>query len=414
MSNRHPIVVVGGGTAGCAVVAQLASSTTEEIVLIERGELSLSDDDSRFMNLLSSPLVDESSLVSLVDGGELEPYIQARSLGGSSAINGMLLTGEAPESLAGLTRMASEADLGPLSQALLACGGRPSRLWWNGGRWNPGRAVQHLVDEGRVRHVRESATSLVYGKGGVSAVVTENSTVDAHSVVMCAGALTTPALLLPMKLGKLNRDVGLGLQNHPTISFVVRLRKQVSPLFDVTVVAEKTTSSGARLMAIAYERVSDTDDSHGLLTVSLMNPTSRGAVWTSEEGVMYDFNMLANESDRTAMREGLHWLLELTSQPSFVSVMDGVFVDDGGSSALLLDGMKNAELDVWIRDNLTLVSHAAASCSQAIDDRGKLVGLSNVYIADASALPGVPSETPAASVTMEATRIARLLAEELK
>ena len=126
MSNRHPIVVVGGGTAGCTVVSQLASSTTEEIVLIEPGELSEGDDDSQFMNLLASPHADNTTMVSLVDGGDLMPYSQARSLGGSSAINGMLLTGEPPESLEPLTRIATVEDMGQVAKALLACGGRAS------------------------------------------------------------------------------------------------------------------------------------------------------------------------------------------------------------------------------------------------------------------------------------------------
>ena len=167
-------------------------------------------------------------------------------------------------------------------------------------------------------------------------------------------------------------------------------------------------------MAVAYERVSATDDSHALLTVSLMNPVSRGAVWLSEDGFQYDFNMLANEFDRAAMRDAARWILEVIGHPAFLAIADGVFVDGDGGNALLLDGMKNQELDAWIRESLTLVSHASASCSQAIDGQGKLNGLSNVYVADASALPGVPSETPAASVTIEASRISRLLAEELK
>ena len=414
MSSRHPIVVVGGGTAGCTVVSHLASSTTEEIVLVEPGDLSHGDDESQFMNLLTSAHVDSSTMVSLVDGGELFPYTQAKSLGGGSAINGMLLTGDVPESLEGLTRLATSDDMGPVSKALLAHGGRASRLWWNGGRWNPGRAVNHLVEEGRVHRVHEDTTSLVYGKGGVSAVATESSVIEAQTVVLCAGALSTPALLLPIKLGKLNRDVGIGLQNHPTVTFTLRLRNQSAASFDASVVAHHVTNAGAQLMAVAYDRASSTDDSHGLITVSLMNPVSRGAVWMSEDGIQYDFNMVAGEFDRTAMRDGVRWLLELVGQPAFVGVSDGVFVDGQGSNALLMDGMKNADLDAWIRDNMTLVSHAAASCSQALNAQGKLIGLSNLYVADASALPGVPSETPAASVTIEANRISRLLVEELK
>ena len=59
------------------------------------------------------------------------------------------------------------------------------------------------------------------------------------------------------------------------------------------------------------------------------------------------------------------------------------------------------------------VSHATSSCSGAVADDGTLVGYGNITIADASVLPFVPHETPAASVTIEALRIARHLGEGL-
>jgi choline dehydrogenase-like flavoprotein len=217
-----------------------------------------------------------------------------------------------------------------------------------------------------------------------------------------------------MKLGKLNRDIGLGLQNHPTITFTLRLRASATAPFDASAVMDHVASNGAQLMAVAYERANGSDDSHGLISVSLMNPVSRGAVWLSDEGMQYDFNMLAHEQDKAAMRDGVRWLLDLVRSPAFVAVADAVFIDDGGTGTVLIDAMKNQDLDVWIQENLTLVSHATSSCSQAIDDKGSLRGLTNVTIADASALPSIPSNTPAASVTMEASRISRLLAEGLQ
>ena len=414
MSSNHPIVVVGGGTAGCTVVSQLASSTTREIVLIEPGNLSGSDDESRFLTVLDAATMKTDLMVTLVDGGEPTPYVQAQSLGGGSAVNGLLLTGDAPESVAELTRVAVAEDMGPMSLALLASGGRASRLWWNGGRWNPGRAVHHLVEEGRVQHIREEITRIDFGNGGASAVGTNSTSVELSQLVMCAGALSTPALLLPMKLGKLNRDIGLGLQNHPTITFTLRLRSAVPSPFDASVVMDHVASNGAQLMAVAYERATGTDDAHGMISVSLMNPVSRGAVWSSDEGMQYDFNMLAHEFDKAAMRDGVRWLLDLVRSPAFVGLADSVFIDDGGTSTVLIDAMKNQELDVWIAEHLTLISHATSSCSEAINEAGSLRGLSNVTIADASALPGVPSNTPAASVTMEALRISRLMAEGLQ
>ena len=141
-----PVVVVGGGTAGCTVVAHLAAATDADIVLIEPGGRSPSDDVPGFFDVLAG-----------ADSWPVEDYGQPRVLGGGSAVNGLVLSGDPPPHVEGLTRMATPADMGPAAQALLAAGGRPLRLWWNGGRWNPGRAVAHLVDEGRIEHRRAAA-----------------------------------------------------------------------------------------------------------------------------------------------------------------------------------------------------------------------------------------------------------------
>ena len=78
-----------------------------------------------------------------------------------------------------------------------------------------------------------------------------------------------------------------------------------------------------------------------------------------------------------------------------------------------LDAMKNADLDEWIGNHLTMVSHAASSCHEIVDSEGKVQGIGNLYIADASILASVPTCSPAGPVVMEASRIARAIGESL-
>jgi choline dehydrogenase-like flavoprotein len=413
MTSQLPIVVIGGGTAGCIVVSTLAAMTSLPIVLIEPGLSSVHDDEPAFFDVLSDETLSREVQTTLVDGGEDKPYTQAQVLGGGSAINGLLLTGEEPSFVSGLTRMATEADCGQVATALLAENGRFSRLWWNGGRWNPGRAVQHLVDEGRVTVIPESVTYLEHAQRVIKVAHTTNEAIEGSLFVMCAGALTTPALLLHSSLERAVSGIGDGLQNHPTVTFSVQLKTPGSQRFDATVVRDSLSSSGAQLLTIAYERTNSENVTNGLISISLMDPESRGGVWRSNTAMQNDFNMLATMRDRVAMREAVRELIATAMSPSFSAISTHVSVDSDGTSVETLDVMKNVELDEWIAANLTVVSHAASSCHEIVDADGKVRGVGNLYIADSSILHIVPSCSPAGPVVVEAARIARTLGETL-
>jgi choline dehydrogenase-like flavoprotein len=408
-----PIVVIGGGTAGCTVVSTLAAMTTQPIVLIEPGSPSLHDDESAFFSVLADAALSREVQITLVDGGSDQPYVQAQVLGGGSAINGLLLTGEEPSFLSGLTRVASEADCGQVGTALLTENGRFSRLWWNGGRWNPGRAVQHLVDEGRVTIISDSVTYLEHAQRVVTVAHTTNEAIEGSLFVMCAGALATPALLLHSSLERAVTGIGDGLQNHPTITFTLQLKQSVSQRFDATVVRESRSSSGAELLTIAYERTNADDALTGLLSISLMDPESRGGVWRSQTAMQHDFNMLATIRDRVAMREAVRELISTAMSASFSAISHRVLVDSDGTSVDVLDAMKNAEFDEWIAEHLTVVSHATSSCHEIVDSDGKVRGVGNLYIADSSILHNVPPCSPAGPVVIQAARIARAIGETL-
>ena len=413
MTSQLPIVVVGGGTAGCTVVSTLAAMTTQPIVLIEPGSPSLHDDESAFFTVLSDEALTREVQTTLVDGGMDMPYVQAQVLGGGSAINGLLLTGEEPSFLSGLTRIATEKDCGQVGSALLAENGRFSRLWWNGGRWNPGRAVQHLVEEGRVTVISDSVTYLEHSQRVITVVHTIEEAIEGSLFVMCAGALVTPALLLHSSLERAVSGIGDGLQNHPTITFTLQLKNTVSQRFDSTVVRESRSSSGAQLLTIAYERTNANNAAAGLLSVSLMNPESRGGVWRSQTAMQHDFNMLATMRDRVAMREAVRELISTAMSASFSVISHQVVIDSDGTSVEVLDAMKNGELDEWIADHLTVVSHATSSCHEIVDSDGKVQGIGNLYIADSSILHSVPPCSPAGPVVIEAARIARTIGETL-
>lgn len=368
------IVVVGGGTAGCTAVAHLAAATSCDVVLVEPGGVSPNDDTPGFFDVIAD-----------ADFWPLDGYQQPRILGGGSAVNGMILSGDPPPHLEGLTRLATRDDMGPAAQALLAAGGRPARLWWNGGRWNPGRAVAHLVEEGRIEHRRVTAERLEIRHGRVSAVVTREGEIECDRAVLCAGALLTPVVLLRSGLDRVSPTIGVGLQNHPSLAVVFHALAG-NGRFDASVVHEATTSNGRRVLTIAYERASASDGDVGLLMSSLMEVESRGRVMLDDGEPVFDFGDLSTTGDRIAHTEMSARLVDLADECGF-----------------MVHGLAAP----------AMVSHATSSCASAVDSRGRVVGVQGVTIADASVLAQVPPETPAAAVTMEALRIATALGEEL-
>lgn len=373
-TSTLPIVVVGAGTAGSTVAAHLAHATSRDIVVVEPGRSSTHDDEPRFFTVMAHS-----------EWWPIDGYQQPRVIGGGSAVNGLILSGDVPEHLESLTRIATTEDMGPAARALLAAGGRPARLWWNRGRWNPGRVIDHLVDEGRIQLVRAAADRIDTTAGRARAVITSDGEIEADHIVVCAGALLTPALLLRSGLDKDVPAIGEGLQNHPALALVFHALAG-SGRFDASVLHEVRTSNDRLVTTIAYERASHTDDDVGLLMSMLMDVESRGRVLWEDGQLRCDFGELSTPGDRVAFTEMEERLRDLAEE-----------------CGLMMHGLPSA----------TMVSHATSSCSRSVDGRGRLLGVDAVTLADASILPSVPSVTPAAPVTMEARRIADILREEL-
>jgi choline dehydrogenase-like flavoprotein len=385
---RGPVVVVGAGTAGSVVARTLASSCDRDIIVIEPGGRT-DDDNPRFL--------DQVGDATLWPG---LPVQQARALGGGSAVNGMILSGQEPEWLSGLTRHARPGEEGSVGRQLLALGGRRPRMWWNNGRWNPARAMLHVEEEGRLRIVQTTVERLAMRDGRATGVKTAGGDIECGHVVMCAGAVHSPRVLIASGL---HGDVGKGLQNHPTVTFSVPRRDADLGRFDASVVLDMAEGP-AKGLVVAYERMSSTDASTGMVTLSLLNPLSRGAVTADA----VDFALLSEGGDAGALLALVRVFLRSAGR----SGMQGLR-DSRGADAEEVLSMDDAAAGEWLRAHVHAVSHATSSCASATGPGGLLGGTENVTVADASVLPGVPHETPAASVTIEARRIAAVLGEDL-
>jgi choline dehydrogenase-like flavoprotein len=120
---------------------------------------------------------------------------------------------------------------------------------------------------------------------------------------------------------------------------------------------------------------------------------------------------LETHDDLINMVEGVRDLFALLRSGNFTS--DTLSISVEGRALADVSIWDDDELGSWLRQSVKGVSHAASSCSQAVNSLGQLVGVENCWVADTSVLSRVPTETPAAPVTMEALRIARNIGETL-
>jgi choline dehydrogenase-like flavoprotein len=230
---------------------------------------------------------------------------------------------------------------------------------------------------------------------------------------MTAGAIATPRLLLQSGLGAVNESIGHGYQDHPAISFTLQRCSEQRGTFDAAVVRDLEVDSGVRGMMIAYERQHSSDDANALVSVLLMNPDSRGQVSLLDGDCVVDTGALSSARDRIGMRQLVRVAVDVLRGEDFADVAHSIVGGVAGTPIGELAEMSDQELDQWIADEVSLVSHASSSMSRSVDSNGGVVGIQGLIVADASVLPYVPHETPAAAVTMEARRIGRLLGEHL-
>ena len=407
-----PVWVIGGGTAGCTVLGRLAAATGAPLVLAEPGPLSERDDEPGFCGPAVDARLVRTRQVSVCDGGPPFDLLEARALGGGSAVNGMLLTGAVPPGLEGLTHRASVDEAGPVGRLLLGRGGEPVRLWWNNGRWNPGRAAHHLVEEGRVERVSAEVDSLVIEDGRVRAVSMGGRTHAVKGVVMCAGAIETPLLLMRSGLGTAMPGLGEGLQNHPEVAADFSVPESFGDGHDACIARASVTDSGRHLLTVAYERVPGGVPKRGRLATILLDPVSRGRVWMDGALARVRFAALSDHGDWAAMVTAARSLAALCADlENSGAILDArIGARPVGEWTMLSDSEIERELPAVVG----VVSHPTSSCAEVVDESGKLRGVAGIWIADASALSRVPECTPAAEVVVLARRVADVAGTTLR
>ncbi len=254
-------------------------------------------------------------------------------------------------------------------------------------------------------------------------------TVDFDVVVVCGGAIQSPALLQRSGWRGL---VGKGLAVHPTVKLSARFDAPVNVVDDVPVHQVKEFSPDLSFGGSASQP--------GLVALSLSDhwPLMRDAV-TSWRDIAVYYAAITSEGrgrvtavpamrdplvtyrltgrDRALLGQGLARLalvmLEAGALEVYPSFRDAPIVRKRADLADATAMFRAATASVMTVHLCSTVPMGEDRTRAATDSMGRVHGAENVYVNDASLLPDAPGVNPQASVMAIAMRNARRLAERL-
>lgn len=404
-------LIVGGGAAGCVIASRLSEDPTDQVTVLEAGPDHGGDhaaDDVGLYLDQPSRWFHDVGVVRRV-GGASEHYWQGRGLGGSSLLNGPALVPNPDDvDVAHLLPVEPPIELGPIGRAVLAADPAARPVWLsrrNGRRVSAADAyLRPFLARPNLSVVTDApvARLLLRGRTVVGAVTDGGVEYPSDHVVVCAGAIRTPALLLVSGID--TPGIGAGLQDHPGFAVTLQLASDaIDPSVPNIVVA--IDRPGTQILAVNHLPGAA---GYGSLIGALMTPTSVGRVTVdpADGSPVVHLDQLSTESDVERLTDLACEVLALAAHPAVVAVAPTAFLDDQGTRADAIAGDRQATRR-WLLDHLTGYHHVAGSCRRGTvtDEWGAVLGYDGLSVGDASLFAGVPPINPYLSVITQAERL---------
>ncbi len=257
-----------------------------------------------------------------------------------------------------------------------------------------------LIEDGR-------AVGLRVDSGG------ELQTVRGKEIVISAGAIQSPAILLRSGIGPAGElgalgiesvvdlpGVGKRLMDHPMTPMLFRARPGVAdPDKPLTQTLLRYTAEGGEfndmqvyLLGHMQAGLRDVEGAFGIAP-GVQLPNSYGEVTLASadyrDHPQIDVSFDDNEEDRRRLREGARLAWRLSQHPELAQYHDGAVDFDEATAN------DDDLLDAWIHDICTSMAHPTCTCAMGtdpgegavVDSEGRVFGVTGLRVADASIMP---------------------------
>jgi choline dehydrogenase len=449
--ERFDVLVLGGGPAGCVLAARLSENPDRSVCLVEAGPDYGPYADGRWpADILDARQLALDSHCWKRDDENDRSQLRARILAGCSAHNACVLLRGAPSDYdewgPGWThaelgpyldrgehaleaREQDEDELSPWHRAFRDTAGDDAIVHVvnakGGVRWN---AAFAYVDAARARpnltiRAHTIVDRVVTTEGRATGAVTSGGELAADTVAVTAGAYGSPGILLRSGIGPredLHRHgiplvtelpVGEGLADH------VGTAAEWTPTDRLTAETAEFEREHALVMAAVTVRHRSSACPPGVCDVFMfpaidpgyeisaavfaMKPRSRGSVRLTardpESPLAIDHGFLRDDADADVLAEGFDALrdfvrAELPRRYTGTELRPGAELDAG----------------TYVRQSARGFFHPTGTCAigLVVDERLRVLGFENLYVADASVMPTIPRANTHLSTVAIAERAA--------
>jgi len=388
------------------------------VTLVEAGPAdapSAASDAVRGPDFLAALGVDELAQAGLLatrtPGGARSPYARGRGLGGSSLVNAMvaldaraeLMPGcssdeldAARRSVAVSSERVADDELGPVDRALTRAAPDTERAVLtrrDGRRHTSADAYVHdAAPRSNLRVCPDTTVDRVVfdGRRAVGVRTAGGDVLEADHVVLCAGAIHSPAILL--RSGVDTPGLGDGLQDHPSVTFTLQLRADAAEPGGLVI--GSLLRRGAT-QVLPMNHLGAASGRLAALLVAHMEPVGRaGTVRLASDDPNdhpdVDFALLTEPADVAGLVDAARVGLDLLGRAPFTNLVEAVLVDPSGTPASVLDD--DGAIQRWVTGSVGDYVHASGTCAMGVvvDRDGAVAGHDRLAVCDASIFPRIP------------------------
>ena len=259
----------------------------------------------------------------------------------------------------------------------------------------------------------------------------ETFVVEGGDIILCAGAVASPQLLMLSGLGPADQlqaqgipvavelpGVGQNMRDHPnvTVRFMVKDGVPVDPNA-MRALRLRFTASGSDtphdmiLSPASLNTVVREDNPAHTVNCGLYLAAGKGELRLESADPntppSMDYRYLEEDWDRERLRESVRLCVSLLQHSAYEGIIDEIV------SPTTADTETNEALDGWLRRNISTSYHISGTCKMGtaddpmavVDQQLRVRGVSNLRIADASVMPDVVRANTNVTTMMIAERV---------